>query len=329
MVTHEVVEPTPSVVVTPALAVAGVRKSYDGGKTEALRGVDLTIAAGERFALLGPNGAGKTTLVSLIATLMAPTAGRIDVFGHDAARDASKVRADIGYVPQDIALYPTLTADENLRFFGAMQDCGGKLLRERIDEALVMTGLESQRRKRVDAYSGGMKRRLNLAVGLLHHPRLLLLDEPTVGVDPQSRAEILDAVRALNDQHDITVLYTTHYMDEVEALCNRVAIIDHGEIIADDTVRALTGGGTGAALTVRCDRPELLTGRLQTTIGITDVVRTEDGAVSFTSPDSSAALAKLVQVAAADGIAIEDIAVSRVSLEQVFLRLTGRALRDE
>ena len=315
---------------SPALAldVAAVRKTYAAGATEALRGVSLQVRAGERFALLGPNGAGKTTLVSLIATLLTPTAGAVRVFGRDAVREARQVRAEIGLVPQEIALYPMLSADENLHFFGAMQDLGGRLLRERIDEALAITGLAAQRQKKVQTFSGGMKRRLNLAAGLLHHPRLLLLDEPTVGVDPQSRAEILGAVRALNEEHGITVLYTTHYMDEVETLCPRVAIIDHGEIIADDRVSALSGDASGASVTVRCDAPGRLAEGLRRAERVTEVLEAESGEVTFTAATSSAALATLVRVAATDSIEVQDIMVSKVSLEQVFLRLTGRALRD-
>lgn len=313
-----------------AVSVSDLRKLYGKGDhtTVALDGISLEIREGERLGLLGPNGAGKTTFVSILATQLTPTAGTASIFGHDVAGDPDAVRRSIGYVPQDIALYPTLSAHENLRFFGALQGLGGGLLRERIDEVLALAGLEDVARKKVQTFSGGMKRRLNLAVGVMHHPKLLLLDEPTVGVDPQSRNHILQRIRALNEEAGVTIVYTTHYMEEVESLCDRVAIIDRGNIIAHDTVQALSGGTSGAALTVSCDNPDALAVGLRVADGVSDVLKAESGQVTFTCPSSSAGLATLVEVARTCGIEITDVDVARASLEQVFLRLTGRALRD-
>lgn len=313
-----------------AIAVDRVQKVYGKGNdaTVALNGVSLEIREGERFALLGPNGAGKTTLVSILSTQLSPTSGGAMILGHDVTREANIVRSMIGYVPQDVALYPTLSAYENLRFFGSLQGLHGSLLQQRIGEVFEIAGLEDVARKKVQTFSGGMKRRLNLAVGLIHHPRLLLLDEPTVGVDPQSRNHILDRIRELNEHEGVTILYTTHYMEEVEALCDRVAIIDHGQIIAHDTVRALTGEASDSAITVTCSDADALVEAMAAAEGVCDVLKAESGSVTFTSRTSSAGLATLVQVATARGIEIADVDIERVSLEQVFLRLTGRALRD-
>jgi ABC-2 type transport system ATP-binding protein len=313
-----------------AIEVNGLQKTYGKGRDEAtaLSGVSLEVRQGERFALLGPNGAGKTTLVSILSTQLSPTAGEASVLGRSVVREADAVRRTIGYVPQDIALYPTLSAAENLRFFGSLQGLHGSLLRDRIHEVLEISGLEDVAQKKVQTFSGGMKRRLNLAVGLIHHPRLLLLDEPTVGVDPQSRNHILDRIRELNANEGVTILYTAHYMEEVETLCDRVAIIDKGQIIALDAVRALTGNASGAAITVTCNAPDALAGGLAEAEGVCDVLKAESGQVTFTSNTSSAGLATLVQIASARGIEISDVDIGRVSLEQVFLRLTGRALRD-
>lgn len=316
--------------MSPALEINNLHKRYGKGKdeTQALRGVDLIVSEGDRFALLGPNGAGKTTLISIVATLLTPTAGSVQVLGQDVMKSATEVRESIGFVPQDIALYPMLPAIENLRFFGAMQNLSGATLRERISDVLSIVGLTDQAPKKVETFSGGMKRRLNLAVGLLHRPRVLLLDEPTVGVDPQSRNHILESIRRLNQEHGITVIYTTHYMEEVEVLCEHVAIIDHGQIIANDTVHGLTDSLSGSVVSVKCASRDSLVAGLRLAEGISDIVEAESGALSFTSVSSATGLATLVQVASNRGIELDDISVGKTSLEQVFLRLTGRALRD-
>lgn len=214
------------------------------GQNEVVRGISFSVAKGESFGLLGPNGAGKSTSIAMICGLLTPTEGEIRVAGLDGGQESMKVRQMMGVVPQDIALYPTLTARENLAFWGQMYGLYGKELTKRVDEALEIVSLTDRQKERIDKYSGGMKRRINIAASLLHHPALLIMDEPTVGIDPQSRNNILETVQHLNSELGMTVIYTSHYMEEVEYLCQRVGIIDHGKLIALgtlDEVRNLAG----------------------------------------------------------------------------------------
>ncbi len=229
------------VVMAGIVEVVGLVKRF--GELTAVDGVSFEIAQGEIFGLLGPNGAGKTTAISMISCLLAPDEGDVRVAGHSVLSDSIGVRRELGVVPQEIALYPTLTATENLRFWGRMYGMSGKTLEDAVSYGLSMAGLEDKAKVRVETFSGGMKRRINIAAGILHRPRVLLMDEPTVGIDPQSRNHILDTVRELN-REGMTVVYTSHYMEEVEALCDRIAIIDHGKVIARGTLeelRALVG----------------------------------------------------------------------------------------
>src|SRR5690242_17556210 len=219
------------------LEVQGIAKNY--GDFTAVKGISFEIQAGEIFSLLGPNGAGKTTTISMLSTLYQPTAGDAIIAGHSVVKEPMAVRQVIGVVPQDLALYEDLSARENLSFWGQMYNLGSKTLKARIDEILEQIGLSDKANQRVKTYSGGMKRRVNIGVGLLHKPRLLFMDEPTVGIDPQSRRAILDTVLDLNKQ-GMTVLYTTHYMEEAQELSDRVGIIDHGELIALGTQKELT-----------------------------------------------------------------------------------------
>jgi ABC-2 type transport system ATP-binding protein len=221
----------------PVLRADGLRKRF--GQRVAVDGVSFQIAAGETYGLLGPNGAGKTTTVSMICGLIERDAGEVVVADREVTPNATKAKAAIGYVPQELALYPDLSGAENLRFFGQLYGLAGKRLADRVAHTLDVVGLTERASDRVDKYSGGMKRRLNIAAGLLHEPKLLILDEPTVGVDPQSRNAILENVEQLAGQ-GLAVLYTTHYMEEAERLCDRVGIIDEGRIIAEGTRRELT-----------------------------------------------------------------------------------------
>src|SRR5271154_411685 len=218
------------------LEVAELRKTY--GDLIAVESVSFTARPGEIFGLLGPNGAGKTTTIGCICGLLTPSAGHVKVMGHDVVRDGQAARANLGVVPQEIALYEDLSANENLAYWGGAQRLRNPNLRERIQEVLELPGLQDRAREPVKQFSGGMKRRLNFACGILHSPKVLLLDEPTVGVDPQSRVRLLDLVRA-QAQAGTCVLYTTHYMEEAEALCDRLAIVDHGKIIAAGTLAEL------------------------------------------------------------------------------------------
>src|SRR5512134_1659211 len=219
------------------LEVQNLAKNY--GNFTAVKGISFDIKEGEIFSLLGPNGAGKTTTISMLSTLYTPTSGDATIGGHSVTKDPMAVRQGIGVVPQDLALYEDLTARENLIFWGQMYGLGGSALKNRVEEVLEQIGLTDKAKDRVKTYSGGMKRRVNIGVGLLHKPKLLFMDEPTVGIDPQSRRAILDTVKDLNRQ-GMTVLYTTHYMEEAQELSNRVGIIDHGELIALGTQKELT-----------------------------------------------------------------------------------------
>jgi ABC-2 type transport system ATP-binding protein len=280
------------------LRLTGVRKAYD--KTVAVDDLTLEVRRGELFGLLGPNGAGKSTTVALAVGLLEPDRGRVEIEGHGLPT-VPEVRRNLGMAPQSLAIYEDLTAVENLKFFGAIQGMEGSRLAERVRWGLEFVGLTSRARDRVSAYSGGMKRRLNLAAALLHHPSLLLLDEPTVGVDPQSRNAIFENILALR-REGCTILYTTHYMEEAERLCDRVGIIDHGRLLALDTVPNLIAahGGKSALVLERDGAPT----RIET-------------------EDPVAELARLSR----DG-ELPRFRLERPDLQSVFLNLTGRSLRD-
>ncbi|MBK9179861.1 MAG: ABC transporter ATP-binding protein [Acidimicrobiales bacterium] len=298
------------------------------GERLAVDRVGFEIAAGETYGLLGPNGAGKTTTISMVCGILARDAGEVVVAGEPMHPGAARAKAAIGLVPQDIALFPDLSAAENLRFFGRLQGLAGKHLEARVATVLDVVGLADRARERVDAYSGGMRRRANIGVGLLHEPRLLVLDEPTVGVDPQSRNAILESIEALG-REGLAVLYTTHYMEEAERLCDRVGIIDEGCIVAEGTRRELVAqigehdrvqvAGVGD-LAAFAQRAREVDGVVAATVA--------DGRVDVLARSAEAALAPLVAGAAAAGVVIAGIEVTEPDLEAVFLHLTGKALRD-
>ncbi|MBI5296125.1 MAG: ATP-binding cassette domain-containing protein [Chloroflexi bacterium] len=310
------------------LEVKNLVKHY--GDFQAVKGVSFNIEEGEIFSLLGPNGAGKTTTISMLSTLYTPTSGAATISGHSVTREPMAVRQVIGVVPQDLALYEDLTARENLIFWGQMYDLSGKALTARVDEVLEQIGLTDKANNRVKTYSGGMKRRVNIGVGLLHKPKLLFMDEPTVGIDPQSRRAILDTVKALNKQ-GMTLLYTTHYMEEAEELSDRVGIIDHGELIAIGTQKELTHQvGESETLVLHVgenDDSEALALALN---GVAGVIKAEatDHEVSVICPEAEDVLAGVVTKANERGIKIRSIDIREPNLEAVFLHLTGRALRD-
>jgi len=314
--------------MTAILQVQNLAKKY--GDFTAVNGISFDIQEGEIFSLLGPNGAGKTTTISILSTLYAPTSGDATIDGHSVTKNPMAVKQVIGVVPQDIALYEDLTARENLIFWGQMYGLSGKGLASRVDEVLEQIGLTDKAKNRVKTYSGGMKRRVNIGVGLLHKPRLLFMDEPTVGIDPQSRRAILDTVKDLNKQ-GMTLLYTTHYMEEAEELSDRVGIIDHGELIALGTQKELTqqvGETETLILHVgESDDPEALANSLK---GVKDVLEANaaDHKVSVITPDAEEVLAAVVSKANERGIKIRSIDIREPNLEAVFLHLTGRALRD-
>lgn len=280
------------------LRLLEIRKSF--GTVTAVNGLSLELCPGECFGLLGPNGAGKSTTVNIAIGLLSPDAGTVDLGGRGSPMQAS-VRQEIGLAPQSLALYDELTAAENLRFFGGLFGLTGRQLREQADWALKFVGLTDRRSDRVRTYSGGMKRRLNLAVAVIHRPRLLLLDEPTVGMDPQSRNLLFENVAELKRQ-GCTIVYTTHYMEEARKLCDRVGIIDHGRLLDVDSVESLIArhGGTGAL-----------------------IIERGDGEERIDTPDPLAELARI-----GHDESIRRVRVERPDLESAFLNLTGRRLRD-
>ncbi len=302
------------------------------GDTLAVNGVGFEVAAGEAYGLLGPNGAGKTTTISMICGLLAPDRGEVILDGVRLADDPRAVKAAIGYVPQEIALYPDLTAHENLDFFGRLYGLGGHALRRRIGEVLAFVDLADRARDRVDTFSGGMKRRLNIAVGLLHRPRLLILDEPTVGVDPQSRNAILERVAELR-RDGLALIYTSHYMEEVERLCDRIGIVDHGRMIAEGTREELVGGlDQGDRIDL-----ELAAASHDLAGALTDALRALDGVTQATAEGTQltllgrggrSLLPLLLERAAALGAEVVGVQVTAPDLETVFLQRTGKALRD-
>jgi ABC-2 type transport system ATP-binding protein len=314
--------------MTPILEVQKLVKKF--GDFTAVNGISFDIKEGEIFSLLGPNGAGKTTTISMLSTLFKPTSGDALICGHSVTREPMQVKRCIGVVPQEIALYEDLSAIENLRFWGQMYGLSGKSLKIRVDEVLEQIGLKDKAKQRIKTYSGGMKRRVNIGVGLLHKPRLLFMDEPTVGIDPQSRRAILDSVKELNQQ-GMTVLYTTHYMEEAEELSDRVGIIDHGELIALGTQSELTRqvGETDTLILhiAENEDPEQFASQLGKVQGVLKAEPT-DHEIAIVTPSAEELIAPLVSRSDELGIKIHSIDIREPNLEAVFLHLTGRALRD-
>jgi ABC-2 type transport system ATP-binding protein len=312
--------------VTTVLSAEGLVKRF--GDLVAVDGVSFAIEEGETFGLLGPNGAGKTTSISMAAGLLEPDGGAIHVAGTPIRTNSTAGKASIGLVPQELAIYPDLTAAENLRFFGKLYGMTGDGLAARVEEVLEVIGLGDRKDDLTKEFSGGMKRRLNIGIGLLHSPQLLILDEPTVGVDPQSRNAILESVEQLSGQ-GMAVLYTTHYMEEAERLCDRVAIIDQGAIKAEGTRRELV------ALVGERDRVRVsATGDLARAASVIAAMESvyeaspSDLGLEVLVMEASSILPELLTQVAANGATITGVEVFEPNLEAVFLHLTGKALRD-
>jgi len=308
------------------LQAQDLQKRY--GERVAVDGVTFQVRAGEAYGLLGPNGAGKTTTISMICGLLARDGGDVHVGGRSMNGDAMAAKKLIGYVPQDIALYPDLSAIENLRFWGQLYGLGGKRLAERCASVLALVGLGDRARDKVSSFSGGMKRRLNIAVALLHEPRLLVLDEPTVGVDPQTRNAIFESVEALK-RDGLGVVYTTHYMEEAQRLCDRIGIIDEGKLIAEGTRRELVqavGDRDRVVIGATGDR-DALASAIAALDGVTSAHAVESG-VEILCRDGRALLPRLVEAAVRSGAQITSVEVVEPDLEMVFLHLTGKALRE-
>jgi ABC-2 type transport system ATP-binding protein len=310
----------------PILIAQDLHKSY--GDNHAVNGVSLQVARGEVFGLLGPNGAGKTTAISMLTGLFPPDKGSITVDGLDLVKQTNAAKAKMGLVPQDLALYPTLSARQNLTFWGRIYGLRGKLLRSRVDEALEMVGLTEKADKAIDTYSGGMKRRINIGAGLLHKPDILFLDEPTVGVDPQSRNAIFEWVEALN-RAGMTVIYTTHYMEEAQRLCHRIAIVDLGKVIALDTPTALIRSLGGGILLVGLAEGQA-EGIAQEVALLPAVkaVSSSDGQLKIETHRIQEALMGVLELTNRLDARVTSLEILEPNLESVFLHLTGKKLRQ-
>ncbi len=332
------------------LEVDNLVKKY--GDFAAVDGVDFTVREGEIFGLLGPNGAGKTTTISMLTGILEPTEGTARIGGFDINSQLNEAKEINGLVPQDLALYPTLSARANLQFFGRIYGLKGKDLKERVEDVLHIVALTDRADDAIEKYSGGMKRRINIAAGLVHQPRLLFLDEPTVGVDPQSRNYIFDSVLRLNRERGMSIVYTSHYMEEVETLCERVAIIDQGKIIAMDTVEklvAILGGGVVMVGVEQVDE-DLLAGLTSlsnvkhASISLAPAAplpqegeepkETESPAaatyttIKVETEDSNQALVNIITHMSEKNIPIKSLEILESNLENVFLHLTGKKLRE-
>lgn len=297
------------------------------GDLHAVDDVSFSVKEGEIFSLLGPNGAGKSTTISMISGLLTPTEGDTLVFGNSVRKTPTKAQELLGIVPQELAIYPDLTVKQNLMFWGRMFGLRGEELKKRVKDILELTELSDRQNQNAEKYSGGMKRRLNIGIALLHRPKLIILDEPTVGIDPQSRRKILDSVKQFRDD-GTTVLYTTHYMEEAAELSDRIGIIDHGKIIAlgtQDELNQLVGEKERILLTI--SDPDKMADLFKALPAVDNVERL-NGHSLITTQDADAVLPKLFESAQEYGARITSVEVQEVTLETVFLHLTGRALRE-
>jgi ABC-2 type transport system ATP-binding protein len=308
------------------ITVEHVRRSF--GDLVAVDDVSFEVRDGEVLGLLGPNGAGKTTTLSMISGVLKPDSGRVLVDGRDIWLEPTLVKHHLGVVPQEVAVYEDLTARDNLRFWGSLYGLSRGELKARVDEGLTRVGLAERAGDRVKGFSGGMKRRLNLCMGLLHQPRFLLLDEPTVGIDPQARLNILEVIRDVA-AGGTTVLYTTHYMEEAQELCNRIAIIDHGRILTVGTLDELTrlaGEAEVLRLTGSFSDSEAHE-RLQPLSGVR-LLQAGDGSAMLSVAAGGPGLLAVLPAVLASGLALNDVSIQRPNLQSVFISLTGRELRD-
>jgi ABC-2 type transport system ATP-binding protein len=304
----------------PAVAVRDLRKTY--GKVEAVKGVDFEVRPGEVFGFLGPNGAGKTTTISMLCTLVNPTGGSATVAGHDVVRERDEVRRNIGLVFQDPTLDGYLSAEQNLRFHAELYGVPKTVVGDRIRQVMEMVALWDRKDAKVMTFSGGMKRRLEIARGLLHSPRVLFLDEPTVGLDPQTRSAIWGYINQLRLTEDITIFMTTHYMDEAE-YCDRIAIIDHGEVVVIDSPEALKASVGKDRVQIQTDDDAKAIEALRERFGLEAAVR--EGAVTFAVASGEEFVPRLF---AELGLPIKAVSVSRPSLDDVFMSYTGSTIRD-
>ena len=311
------------------LTVSDLRKSF--GEITAVKGVSFAVGKGESFGLLGPNGAGKSTIINMITGLFPPTSGAVHMKDIDVIKNTKQAQKLIGVVPQEIALYQSMSARENLKFWGRMYDLSGRALEKSVDEVLEIIGLTERAKDKVETFSGGMKRRVNIGAAILHQPELLIMDEPTVGIDPQSRNHILETVKRLNSE-GMTIIYTSHYMEEVEYLCERIGIIDHGELIALGTLHELRETiGDHSKIVLSLDNktsnheiiPHSLTGQFSE-----KDIHLNDNQLIIFHKDPQFILSDLIQSVTSTGTKVTSVDIIEPNLESVFLHLTGRSLRD-
>ncbi|WP_445475660.1 ABC transporter ATP-binding protein [Methanococcoides methylutens] len=307
------------------ITIEGLSKRYDG--FTAVDDVSLEIKRGEIFGLLGPNGAGKSTIISILCCLLEPTAGRVTIDGFDVEKNTTDIKKIIGVVPQEISLYYTLTARENLAFYAKIYGLSGKAMKDRIETLLDMVGLTDRADDRLEGYSGGMKRRINIAVALLHNPGILFLDEPSTGVDPQSRKRIYDTIRDLNQQ-GMTVLLTTHQMEDAEKLCHRIAIVDKGKLIALDTLDGLLKM-VGETDIIQVTAKEITPEAVDVIQRIENVqkVSVDEDSMTIQLVQGRELLAGIIKALTASGTKVESIQIKEPDLETLFLHLTGTKLR--
>lgn len=308
------------------LKISNLKKSY--GQLQAVKGIDLTVEKGEIVGLLGPNGAGKSTTISMISTLIKPDTGLIEFKDIDVLKDPKPIQKVLGIVPQEIALYPTLTGYENLKFWGHAYGLKGHKLKERIEEVSEIIGIKDRLKDKVEKYSGGMKRRINIGAALLHNPELLIMDEPTVGIDPQSRNHILETIKVLN-QNGMSIIYTSHYMEEVEFLCDRIYIMDEGQVIASGTKDSLVSSinGDRKVIVSFAEDPNGIKDVLENNENVERVEVDENQLTVYTKKKENL-IKEVVEASSQFDIEMTSIDVENPNLETVFLKLTGKALRD-
>lgn len=307
------------------LTIKNLNKRY--GAIQAVDNFNITLEKGVLLGLLGPNGAGKSTTISMISTLLTPDSGVIHFKGEDIVKNPKAIQRVMGVVPQEIALYPTLTGLENLMFWGSLYGLKGKLLKDRVKEVSEIIGISDRLKDRVDRYSGGMKRRINIGAALLHQPEFLIMDEPTVGIDPQSRNHILETVKGLN-QKGMTIIYTSHYMEEVEYLCNEIVVMDEGKTIASGTREALLStfeGTVSTQLSFDTYSPQLMED-IKSLEGVSEVRQNEGGLLVSSVKDDL--LKRLLSLNSVQTCSLRSVDVIKPNLERVFLQLTGKDLRD-
>jgi ABC-2 type transport system ATP-binding protein len=306
------------------ISVTNLKKNY--GAVQALKGITLNINQGEFYGLLGPNGAGKTTTISIMSTILEPDDGSVKIAGLDLKANKDRCKKIIGVVPQEIALYNELSAYDNLNFWGGLYNISASDLKSRIDELLKMLGLFDRRDDKIKEYSGGMKRRINIAAALMHNPKILFMDEPTVGIDPQSRNLIFEVIKELH-KNDMTIVYSTHYMEEAERFCDRIGIIDNGQIIAQGTYEELKKV-SNMKETIVVSFGNLSDDVFAKVSGIWAEMKRKDNTIHFYSKNVKSDLSKIILKCSEMELDVQHIEIQKVNLETIFLNLTGRQLRD-